>query len=82
MLQNALANTLLQMIAPDEMRGRVMGLYSMSFQAMMRLGGLQAGTVADWIGAGLSVAIGAGVSLVYGLFVALRYPRCANCADA
>ncbi len=73
-LQNALANTLLQMIAPDEMRGRVMGLYSMSFQAMMRLGGLQAGLVADWIGAGLSVAIGAGVSLVYGLFVALRYP--------
>jgi len=73
-LQNALANTLLQLIAPDEMRGRVMGLYTMSFQTMMRLGGLQAGLVADWIGAGLSVAIGAGISLVYGLFVALRYP--------
>lgn len=73
-LQNALANTLLQVVAPDEMRGRVMALYSMTFMGMMRLGGLQAGFVADWLGAPLSVAIGAGISLVYGLFVAIRYP--------
>ena len=39
--QNALANMLLQFITPDELRGRVMGVYSMAFQTMMRLGGLQ-----------------------------------------
>ena len=41
--QNALANTLLQIVTPDEMRGRVMSLYSLTFQGMMRVGGLQAG---------------------------------------
>ncbi len=73
-LQNALANTLLQIVSPDELRGRVMSMYTMTFQSMMRLGGLQAGFVADWLGAPLSVAIGAGLSLIYGLFVAVRFP--------
>jgi MFS family permease len=73
--QNALANTLLQFVTPNELRGRVMGVYTMTFQTMFRLGGLQAGFVADWIGAPLSVGIGAALSLVYGIFVAIRYPK-------
>jgi MFS family permease len=73
--QNALANTLLQFVTPDELRGRVMGVYTMTFQTMFRLGGLQAGFVADWLGAPISVGIGAAVSLIYGLFVAVRYPK-------
>ena len=73
-LQNALANTLLQLATPDEVRGRVMGLYTMTFQTTMRLGGLQAGVVADWISAPFSVGIGAILSLAYGLLVAFRYP--------
>jgi MFS family permease len=73
--QNALANTLLQFVTPDELRGRVMGVYTMTFQAMFRLGGLQAGFVADWLGAPIAVGIGAILSLFYGLFVAVRYPK-------
>jgi MFS family permease len=73
-LQNALANTLIQLIAPDEMRGRVMGVYTMMFQVMMRLGGLQAGVVADWVSARFSLGIGAVISIVFGIYVALRYP--------
>jgi len=73
-LQNALANTLLQIASPDDLRGRVMSFYTMTFQVTMRLGGLQAGLVADWLGAPFSVGVGALVSLFYGLFVALRYP--------
>jgi predicted MFS family arabinose efflux permease len=73
--QNALANILLQIVTPDELRGRVMSLYSLTFQGMMRVGGLQAGIVADWIGAPLSVGIGAAISLAYGLFVAVRFPK-------
>jgi MFS family permease len=73
--QNALANTLLQFVTPDELRGRVMGVYTMTFQTMFRLGGLQAGFVADWIGAPLSIGIGAALSLIYGIFVAIRYPK-------
>jgi MFS family permease len=73
--QNTLANTLLQISSPDVLRGRVMSQYSLVTQGMHQLGGLQAGFVADWIGAPLSVGIGAGVSLLYGLFVFVRYPR-------
>ncbi len=72
--QNVLANTMLQLFSPDEMRGRVMSLYSMMFQGMSRLGSLQAGLMADWISAPVSVGIGAAVSVVYALFVAVRYP--------
>jgi len=42
---------------------------------MMRMGALQAGLVADRIGAPLAIGLGASVSLAYGLFVAVRYPR-------
>lgn len=73
--QNALANTLLQFVTPDDLRGRVMGVYTMSFQSMFRLGGLQAGFVTDWLGAPITVRIGAIISLLYGLFIAFRYPK-------
>jgi MFS family permease len=73
--QNTLANTLLQINSPDELRGRVMSQYSLVTQGMHQLGGLQAGIVADWIGAPLSVAIGASLSLLYGIFVFLKFPR-------
>jgi len=52
-----------------------MSFYTMTFQGMMRLGGLQAGLMADWLTAPLSVGIGAGISLAYGLFVAVKYPE-------
>ena len=73
--QNALANTLLQITSPDDLRGRVMSQYLLVSQGMHQLGGLQAGFVADWIGAPLSVGIGAALSLLYGIFVFIRFPR-------
>ena len=73
--QNSLANTLLQITTPDHLRGRVMSQYSLISGGMHHLGGLQAGFMADWLSAPLSVGLGAGVSLAYGVFVALRYPR-------
>jgi hypothetical protein len=71
--QNAMANTLLQLSSPDPLRGRVMSLYSLVSHGMHHLGGLQAGFMADWIGAPVSIGLGAGFSLVYGLFIAVRY---------
>lgn len=61
--QNALANTLLQFVTPDGLRGRVMGVHTEIFQTMFRLGGLQTGFVADWLGAPISVGVGAAVSV-------------------
>jgi hypothetical protein len=78
--QNSLANTLLQLTAPDQLRGRVMSLYSLVSQGMTHMGGLQAGLVADWLGAPLSVGVGAALSLLYGFFIAIRYPQIRNLA--
>ncbi len=73
--QNALANTLIQITVPDELRGRVMSFYSLTFQGMMRLGGMQAGLMGDYLGAPMAVGVGALACLAYGAFVAWRYPR-------
>ena len=73
--QNALCNTLIQILVPDELRGRVMSFYSLTFTAMMRFGGMQAGLMGDRFGAPFAVGIGAAVCLAYGLFVAQRYPK-------
>jgi MFS family permease len=78
--QNALTNTLIQITVPDELRGRVMSFYSLTFQGMMRVGGMQAGLVGDWLSAPAAVGVGAVVSLGYGAFIALRYPRVRNMA--
>jgi MFS family permease len=49
--------TSLQMLVPDGMRGRVMGFYGMTW-SIMPLGGMQAGALANFIGAPFSIAIG------------------------
>lgn len=78
--QNAMANTLLQLTAPDHLRGRVMSLYSLVSHGMHHLGGLQAGFVADWVGAPHAIGVGAIFSLLYGIFVAVRYRQVRNLA--
>lgn len=73
-LQNALANTLLQIHTPDAYRGRVMAVYSMTTQGMMRLGGLQAGIMADYWGAPLAIGLGTGISLAFSLVLTYARP--------
>jgi hypothetical protein len=63
------------MSAPDAVRGRIMALYSMTVIAFMRLGSLQAGYLADWIGAPLALGLGAALSLLFGLWVAFFRPE-------
>src|SRR5436305_2700624 len=53
------SNTLLQTIVPDEMRGRVMGVWSLVFGAMIPLGSVEAGAVAHWFGTPFALAFGA-----------------------
>ena len=78
--QQTLGNTLMQITTPDEMRGRVMSFYTMTTQIAMRLGGMQAGSMADLFGAAIAVGVGAALCLSYGVFVALRYPQVRNLA--
>jgi MFS family permease len=53
------SNTVLQSIVPDEMRGRVMGIWTLIFGGMIPLGSLQAGLMADSFGTPATIAIGA-----------------------
>jgi len=65
MLQMASSNTLIQSMAPDHLRGRVMSVYSMMFMGMAPFGALMGGALADRLGAPLTVAMG-GVACVAG----------------
>lgn len=64
MLQMASSNTLVQAMVPDELRGRVMAVYSMMFMGMAPFGALLAGSLANYLGAPLTVAIGGSVCIV------------------
>lgn len=70
--QMASANTLVQTLSPDELRGRVMSVYAMMFMGMAPFGSLMAGTMAQWLGAPLTVAIGGTFCIFCGLLFARR----------
>src|SRR3954452_3347475 len=61
------SNTVLQTIVPDEMRGRVMGVWSLVFGAMIPLGSLEAGAVAHFAGTPFALAFGAVICAVSAL---------------
>jgi predicted MFS family arabinose efflux permease len=56
---NATINTLVQTSVPDELRGRVNGVFAFLFIGMAPAGNLQAGILADRFGAPATLAIGA-----------------------
>src|SRR5439155_14773871 len=59
MLQMSSSNTLIQAMVPDQLRGRVMAVYSMMFMGMAPIGALFGGAIADRLGAPLTVSMGA-----------------------
>lgn len=65
MLQMACSNTLIQTMVPDQLRGRVMALYSMMFMGMAPIGALLGGALANRVGAPLTISIG-GVACIAG----------------
>jgi MFS family permease len=71
-LNSILANTQLQLQAPDELRGRVMGFYSFVVLGMAPFGSLQAGWVAEHFGVRTTFAIGGAICLIATLVVGPR----------
>lgn len=57
-IQLAASNTLLQSMVPDELRGRVMALYSMVSIGMGTIGSLGAGVAANRFGAPTAILVG------------------------
>jgi MFS family permease len=59
-------STVIQLTVPEEMRGRVLGLYVSTFGTNL-MGGFLSGSVASLIGAPVALAIGGGIVAVNGL---------------
>jgi len=74
MMQMAASNTLLQVLTPDALRGRIMAAYSMMFMGMAPFGALGAGASAHRLGAPVTVAAGGVVSILGGLVFARHLP--------
>jgi MFS family permease len=71
----ATANTAIQLTVPDELRGRVMSVYTTVFAGSTPIGGLVAGAMASALGVQEAIAIGAGLSLAVGLVTIAWYRR-------
>ena len=74
MIQMASSNTLIQSMVPDNLRGRVMAVYSMMFMGMAPFGALLAGSVAHKIGASWTVTMGGIISILGALMFGLKLP--------
>jgi MFS family permease len=68
MVQMASSNTILQTIADDDKRGRVMSFYTVSFMGMAPFGSLLAGSLAGTIGAPQTLLI-SGIACILGAAV-------------
>lgn len=75
MLQMAASNTLIQAMVPDQLRGRVMSVYSMMFMGMAPLGAFFGGALAERLGAPLTVTVGAVACLAGSVLFGVRLPK-------
>ncbi len=71
----ASTNTLIQSMAPDNMRGRVMAVYAMMFVGMSPIGALVGGWIAERIGAPHTVMIGGCICMAGALVFNIRLPK-------
>jgi MFS family permease len=71
-LSGITANNMLQVQAPDALRGRVMGFYSFVVLGMAPFGSFQAGWVSEHYGVRAALALGGGICFVVAATIAWR----------
>jgi MFS family permease len=81
-MQMVASNTVIQKLAPDALRGRVLAVYAMMFMGMQPVGALIGGALAQRIGAQSTVALG-GIACLAGsaLFALSALPRAASAEE-
>jgi MFS family permease len=75
MTQMASANTLVQVMVPDRLRGRVMAVYSMLFMGMAPLGSLFYGAMVEHVGAPWTLRLGGIVAIIGALAFSRTLPK-------
>jgi len=78
MLIYNLANAMIQTLVGDDLRGRVMSIYSFSFFGLMPLGSLWVGLIAEHIGEPIAVIINSVILLGFFFMVRIFVPRLYN----
>jgi MFS family permease len=80
-LMAATANTTIQLIVPDGLRGRVMSVYTTIFAGSIPVGGLATGALASGVGIGPTIALGGLLSLATGLLALVWVRRIGRLPD-
>jgi MFS family permease len=75
MVEMASSNTLLQTIADEDKRGRVMSFYTMAFLGMAPLGSLLTGALTAWLGVPITCCINGLLCLTGAVLFGLRLSR-------
>jgi MFS family permease len=75
MVSTVIRNTSRQALTPDSLRGRMVSLNMIFFMGGPQLGEFEAGAVADWLGAPVSVVLGGLGSLAAAIWVAASTPE-------
>ena len=71
----SLANSIVQLIVPNQMRGRVMSIYMVSFRGGMPLGSLTAGALANIYSAPTVLAVNGVLLMAVGVVVLATYKK-------
>jgi MFS family permease len=66
-LMAATGNTTIQVAVPDQLRGRVMSVYTTVFSASMPVGGIVFGAIASGFGSSIAIGIGGILTFMVGL---------------
>jgi MFS family permease len=72
---NNMTNSLVQTLVEDELRGRVMGLYTLTFFGMAPLGSMLVGFTASRLSEPVTLMITAGIMFGYALIVLTAFPK-------
>ena len=73
MRQNAATNTTVQQAVPDELRGRLMGIYTMTVAGMIPIGSLLSGWCAEVWGAPVTLFLGGAGNLLAAAWFGARH---------
>ena len=73
--QYVLINTLIQTQVPDELRGRVLSLYTLTFMGLNPFGSLAIGLIAQWIGTIPAILLYGGICLLGVSLILWRAPQ-------
>ncbi len=69
----ALNNTIIQTVAPAEMRGRVMSIYMMTW-GLMPFSVLPAGAIAQAVGTPLTLGVGGAILVIFAIAMGVLHP--------